>query len=69
MHGCTMRLSAFVRPRTAPPAGARKPADFLAGTGDALVGGETMATEPIVLGITFALYGLCALFVRVCDRI
>jgi hypothetical protein len=30
---------------------------------------ETMATELLIVGVTVAFFGLCALFVRVCDRI
>jgi hypothetical protein len=29
----------------------------------------TMATELLLVGLTLALYAVCALFVRVCDRI
>lgn len=28
-----------------------------------------MGTEVLILGVTFSLYALCALFVRICDRI
>jgi len=30
---------------------------------------ELMGTELLIIGVTFSLYALCALFVRVCDRI
>jgi len=32
-------------------------------------GAIPMATEVVILGVTVSLYLLCALFVRVCDRI
>jgi hypothetical protein len=30
---------------------------------------ETMGTELLIVGVTVVFFGLCALFVRVCDRI
>lgn len=30
---------------------------------------EPMGTELLIVGVTVVLFGLCALFVRVCDRI
>jgi hypothetical protein len=30
---------------------------------------ETMGTELLIVGVTVSFYALCALFVRVCDRI
>jgi hypothetical protein len=30
---------------------------------------EIMGTELVIVGVTFAFFGLCALFVRICDRI
>jgi hypothetical protein len=30
---------------------------------------EIMGTELVIVGVTVAFFGLCALFVRICDRI
>jgi len=30
---------------------------------------EIMGTELVIVGVTVAFFGLCALFVRLCDRI
>jgi hypothetical protein len=30
---------------------------------------EIMGTELLIVGVTVVFFGLCALFVRVCDRI
>ncbi|HEY4105034.1 MAG TPA: hypothetical protein VGM44_14145 [Polyangiaceae bacterium] len=80
MRGCTMGVDwSCVRARSSvvrPVLSAFFSRKSRRGTRDALgarqsrtTDNSNMGTELIIVGITVAFYGLCALFVRVCDRI